>query len=75
MSITKSYVIQIYEPDEGMWVDCEEGRYNQTPKKLEIAMDKLKTWATYVPGVDLRLVARSEEIILEFSDDPDIGED
>jgi hypothetical protein len=68
MEELKSYIIQMYSEEDGMWIDCEDGRFNCTPSKLEIALDRVQLWAESIDG-DFRLVERIEQVILDLSDD------
>jgi hypothetical protein len=72
---TYSYVIQAYVDTEGQWLDCEEGKYNRTPKNLTDALETIEEWATGVDSLNLRLVERAERVLLELLDEDNEDEE
>jgi hypothetical protein len=73
MEKTYSYIIQVYEPEDAEWIDCEDGKFPYTAKtqqkKIDLAYERLQDWASSVPGVDIRLISREEELISSVSSD------
>ena len=66
-----SYIIQTYCPEDGLWIDCEDGRFNHTPAKLKLASERIRMWGESVPDVDLRLIERTEKTLIEIYQEDD----
>lgn len=64
----------MYSPEEGLWIDCEEGRFNHTPAKFKLASDRIRMWGDSVSDVDLRLIERTEKTLIEiYEEDEEDG--
>ncbi len=68
MKPKNTYVIQAWSMEDGCWLDCEEATYPVTPKNLEKVREKFENWVGAIKDIDLRVISRTENVVLNKDD-------
>lgn len=68
MNVKKVYVIQAWDPEDELWLDCEDALYTSNKRNLEKIREKFQSWAGVIEGVELRVVEREERVLFTEED-------
>jgi hypothetical protein len=68
MNVKKVYVIQAWDSEEELWLDCEDALYAANKKNLEKIIEKFESWKGTVEGFELRIIEREEKVLFTEDD-------